>query len=75
MKNLLLLTSLIIQYILKHISNICLSMGAILILRFVYVTHGFDSMTLVLSIMLFILAFSSEVSKEKAKIAERRNPY
>ena len=77
MKNLVLIFELIFTVIKKNISNICLFLGAFLIIRYMAITYSYDVATLGLACMLFLISLSTSYSEIKSKkgSVKQRVPY
>ena len=54
MKNLVIIAGLIFNFIKKNISNICLFLGAFLIIRYMAIVYSYDVATLGVACMLFL---------------------
>ena len=77
MKNLGIIAGLIFNFIKKNISNICLFLGAFLIIRYMAIVYSYDVATLGVACMLFLVSIStsySEIHNKKEK-NNQRVPY
>lgn len=60
-----------IQALMKHLqkqaSNYCLAVGVFLILRFIFIQYGIDTMLLCLGVLFLLIAFIIEANKKTIK--------
>ena len=77
MKNLVIIAGLIFNFIKKNISNICLFLGAFLIIRYMAIVYSYDVATLGVACLLFLVSISTSSSEihNKNETNNHRVPY
>lgn len=66
---------LLISFIKKNISNVCLGASALLILYYLFVVYGFNIMILGVAIMLLLVSLTTSISDKKEEKDNNKQRY
>lgn len=66
---------LLISFIKKNISNVCLGASALLILYYLFVVYGFNIMILGVAIMLLLVSLTTSIPSKKEEKDNNKQRY